>query len=264
MLEARGLSVARGTQTILHNLSFAIASGTLTGLIGPNGSGKTTLLRTISGYWPYQGSIQLSKREIARWSSRALARRLAVVRQAPRLSFDFSVAEIVLLGLLPHKAILQGYSKEDRGRMSKVLAKLELDGFASRQMHALSGGEQQRVYLAQALLQDADLLLLDEPTTHLDVHSQYNFLNAARELTRQGRTVLVVFHDLELAARFADNLLVLDEGHLVATGPANTVLSESLIKDVFQMRANLYTNDHGQLGITYLTTANGTQSQQPS
>ena len=255
MLEANDLMVMRGSRTILHNLTFNIASGTLTGLIGPNGSGKTTLLRTISGYWPYQGSIRLREREISRWSSRALARRLAMVRQAPTLSFDFSVAEIVLLGLLPHKSMLQGYSKRDYHRMASILAKLELSGFEDRQMHTLSGGEQQRVYLAQALVQNAELLLLDEPTTHLDVHSQYAFLDAARELTRQAHTIVVVFHDLELAARFADLLLVLHEGDLVAAGPPKVVLSESLIMEVFQMEASLYNNDHGALGITYLSAA---------
>jgi len=255
ILEASDLKVLRGSRKILHNLTFAITSGTLTGLIGPNGSGKTTLLRTISGYWPYQGSIRLHDREIRRWSSRALARRLAVVRQAPALSFDFSVAEIVLLGLLPHKTTFQGYSKGDYRRIAAILAELDLDGFEGRQMHTLSGGEQQRVYLAQALVQNAELLLLDEPTTHLDVHSQYAFLHAARELTRHAHTIVVVFHDLELAARFADHLLVLDKGHLVASGPPAAVLSESLILDVFQMEASLYNNDHGELGITYLSAA---------
>ena len=257
VLAAKDLIVSRGSRRILQNLAFEIVSGTLAGLIGPNGSGKTTLLRTISGYWPYQGSIQVHEREISSWSSRALARRLAVVRQAPTLSFDFTVAEIVLLGLLPHKSVLQDYSKSDFERVQSILGRLELDGFERRKMHTLSGGEQQRVYLAQALIQDAELLLLDEPTTHLDVHSQYAFLNEARKLQQQGRTILVVFHDLELAARFADHLLVLSEGRLVAAGPPRSILSESLIQDVFKMQASLYNNEHGELGITYLSAANG-------
>ena len=253
LLVAEALNVQRSGRPILKNLSFTITPGTLTGLIGPNGSGKTTLLRALSGYWPYEGSIRLSDQEIKDWDSRALARRLAVVRQAPTLSFDFSVKEIVLLGLLPHKSTLQGYSSKDRQQMDNILSKVELSGFADRHMHGLSGGEQQRVYLAQALLQDTDILLLDEPTAHLDVHNQYGFLCAARELTQMGRTIIVVFHDLELAARFADDLLVLDQGQLVTAGKPSEILSESLIKDVFKMKASLYTNSLGQIGITYFS-----------
>ena len=255
ILTAKDLKVSRNGQTILHNLSFDITPRTVTGLIGPNGSGKTTLLRTISGYLPYQGSIQLLNREIKHWQARALARKLAVVRQAPSLSFNFTVAEIVLLGLLPHKTLFQSTSRRDLDYLQTALKKVGLEGFARRRVHSLSGGEQQRVYLAQALLQNADMLLLDEPTTHLDVSNQYNFLHTARELIDQGRTIIVVFHDLELAARFADKLLVLHKGHLFTAGPPSSILNEALIRDVFRMHASIYVNVTGQTSITYQSAA---------
>lgn len=251
VLVAAALRVRQRRQTILHGISFELSSGTLTGLVGPNGSGKTTLLRTVCGYLPYTGSLRLQGREVQRWPARELARNLAVVRQASSLSFDFAVAEIVRLGLLPHKGMLEGHSKRDLENLRSVLAQVDLDGFASRRMHSLSGGEQQRVYLAQALLQNANILLLDEPTTHLDVSHQYRFLRVIRELADGGHCVVVVFHDLELAARFSDNMLVLQNGRLVAEGPPENVLTKALLADVFRMQASVYATGTGQTGITF-------------
>ena len=251
MLKARELCVGQRKKIILRDVAFKLSNGTLTGLVGPNGSGKTTLLRTICGYLPYTGSLRLHDREIRDWSTRELARNLAVVRQASSLSFDFAVTEIVRLGLLPHKGMLEGHSKHDLERLHAALTQVDLQGFASRRMHSLSGGEQQRVYLAQALLQDANVLLLDEPMTHLDVSHQFRFLHVIQELVAMGRCVVVVFHDLELAARFSDNMLVLQEGRLVAAGPPSTVLTQSLLSDVFRMRVNIYATHSGQTGISY-------------
>ncbi len=251
MLKARDLRVRQRKRIILHGISFELTGGTLTGLVGPNGSGKTTLLRTICGFLPYTGLLRLLGREVRNWPTRDLARNLAVVRQASSLSFDFAVAEIVRLGLLPHKGLLEGHSKCDIERLHSALAQVDLEGFASRRMHSLSGGEQQRVYLAQALLQNANILLLDEPMTHLDVSHQYRFLHVIQELVDRGRCVVVVFHDLELAARFSDNMLVLQEGHLVAAGSPLKVLTQSLLSDVFRMRASVHVTESGQTGISY-------------
>jgi iron complex transport system ATP-binding protein len=240
-----------GTE-ILHGLQFEVASGTWIGLLGPNGSGKTTLLRTVAGLLPYAGTLLLDGRPVRDWSARAMARRVAFVRQSTPLSFDFSVEELVLLGRSPHKGWLERYGGDDRTSVQEALARVDLSGFARRSVLSLSGGERQRVFLAQALVQEADVLLLDEPTTHLDVHYQFEFLNVVRDLVATGRTVIAVFHDLELAARYADHLLVLDQGCLVADGPSPAVLTTSLLADVFRMRARLEATDGDGVRIHYL------------
>lgn len=252
MVTANGLRVALSGRTILHGLTFQIPAGSFVGLLGPNGSGKTTLIRTISGVLPYSGQLLLEGRPLQSWSRRALARRVAVVRQAPTLAFDFTVEDIVLLGRAPHKGWLEPFTTTDRVRVREALTAVDLANATHRLIHTLSGGEQQRVFLAQALAQEANLLLLDEPTAHLDVHYQFEFLDRVRDLVAAGRTVVAVFHDLSLAARYADRLLVLHQGYLVADGPPDEVLTEDLIARVFRMKARILDLPDGVRCIHYL------------
>jgi iron complex transport system ATP-binding protein len=251
IVDARALSAYIEDVHILHELSFRVETGRLVGLLGPNGSGKTTLLRCVSGLLPYSGTLEVLGREISTWSPRELARRLAFVRQAVSMSFDFSVSEVILLGRSPHKRWLQDYARDDRDRMVQALEHVDLDGFEDRSVLTLSGGELQRVFLAQALVQEAEVLLLDEPTAHLDVHYQFEFMNLIRELVGHGRTVIAVFHDLEIASRFADDLIVLQRGRVVAGGKPADVLTKGLIADVFRMDASLHASSHGTLRIEY-------------
>ena len=251
MITARQLRVALDGTPILRDLDFMVEAGSWVGLLGPNGSGKTTLMRTLSGLLPYAGTLTLTERPIHTWKAPALARQVAFLRQSTPISFDFTVEELVLLGRSPHKGWLERYTHEDHQRVTHALARVDMDGFARRSVLSLSGGERQRVFLAQALVQESDLLLLDEPTTHLDVHHQFEFLNLVRDLVEAGRTVVAVFHDIELAARYADHLLVLDEGRLVAAGPPADVLTEALLASVFRMQARLDTMDDGTLRISY-------------
>ena len=257
LLRADALHVALDDTEILHDLRFEVEAGTWIGLLGPNGSGKTTLLRTVAGLLTYAGSLTLDGRPVREWSARAMAHRVAFVRQSTPLSFDFSVEELVLLGRSPHKGWLERYAQDDRHHVREALARVDLGGFAHRSVLSLSGGERQRVFLAQALVQEADLLLLDEPTTHLDVHYQFEFLHVVRDLVAAGRTVVAVFHDLELAARFADHLLVLDEGRLVTGGPPRAVLTESLLASVFRMQARLLPSEDGAVRIHYQAPVEG-------
>ena len=213
--------------------------GTQVGLIGPNGSGKTTLLRTIGGLLPYTGSLAFQGRQVRDWKPRPLARRLAFVRQSTPISFDFTVREIVLLGRSPHKSFLERDTGTDHSMVERALERVDLAGFADRSIHSLSGGERRRAFLAQALVQEADLLMLDEPTTHLDVHHQFRFLHLVRELVAAGRTTIVVFHDIELAARFSDILLVLRRGRLAASGKPSDILTPNLMAAVFRMRCSV-------------------------
>ncbi len=251
LITSHQLRVALDGTPILHDLTFAVEPGTWVGLLGPNGSGKTTLLRAVGGLLPYAGALTLAGRPVQAWKPQEMARQVAFVRQSTPLSFDFTVEELVLLGRSPHKGWLERHTRTDRAEVRQALARVDLDGFARRSVLSLSGGERQRVFLAQALVQQADLLLLDEPTTHLDVHYQFEFLNVVRELVQAGRTVVAVFHDIEQAARYADHLLVLDRGRLAADGPPREVLTEALLASVFRMQAHLDTTADGTLRIFY-------------
>ena len=251
LIHASGLRVAIGGMPILEDISFSVEPGTWTGLLGPNGSGKTTLLRAISGLLEFEGSLSLDGRPVATWTRRALAQRLAFVRQSHAIAFDFRVLDLVLLGRAPHKSLLSVYNHEDEQHALDALHRVDLDGLAERSFHSLSGGEQQRVFLAQALVQKADILILDEPTTYLDVHHQYEFLGHVLTLVDAGKTVIGAFHDLELAARFSDNLLVLDRGRLAAQGSPEKVLTRDLLAQVFRMEADVATTPAGQLRIAF-------------
>jgi iron complex transport system ATP-binding protein len=239
LLQVEQLQVVLGSTPILHGLTFEVAAGRWVGLIGPNGSGKTTLLRALSGVLPYAGSIRFEGQEVRDWKPQARARRLAFVPQGAAPVFDFQVAERVLLGRSPHKRWLEPWSADDRARVRQALAQVDLDGFEERNLLQLSGGERQRVLLAQALVQDADLLLLDEPTTHLDIHHQFAWMEQVQTLVADGKTVIGVFHDLELAARYAHHLLVLYQGRLVAAGPPADVLTPERLAAVFRMQARV-------------------------
>lgn len=254
ILRAEGFSVAIDSAPILKNLDFSVRRGRFVGLLGPNGSGKSTLMRAASGLLPYDGRLTFDGREVAAWTAGALARRLAFVRQTTSLSFDFSVSELVLLGRSPHKGWLQGYTSDDSRSAAEALRQVDMDGFGERSVLTLSGGELQRVMLAQALVQEAEMLLLDEPTAHLDVHYQFEFMDLVRTLVGQGRTVIAVFHDLEMAARYADDVIVLSGGHVAACGSPAGVLTDDLIARVFRMRAVLHTSADGVLRIEYLAS----------
>lgn len=253
LLAADDLSVSLEEKPILQHLTFTVEAGTWVGLIGPNGSGKTTLLRAINGMLPYTGSLRLSGRPVRAWSAQEMARRIAFVRQNAALAFDFTVWELIRLGRAPHKRLLQSYTRHDQALIERALAQVDLAGFEERSVLSLSGGELQRAFLAQALVQEADVLLLDEPTAHLDVHYQFTFMNQVQALVDKGRTVLAVFHDLELASRYAGRLLTLDqEGHLAAAGTPSDVLTPALIASVFRMEANITDSRGGGLRIDYL------------
>ena len=220
--------------------------------MGPNGCGKTTLLRTIGGLLPYDGAMTLFGQDAKKVSARARAQRMAFVRQTLSLVFDLTLEEFVLLGRSPHKSWLAPYTGSDRQLAHQALATVEMEAFAGRSMLNLSGGEQQRAVLAQALVQEAELLLLDEPTSHLDVHHRFEFMEHIRSLVASGRTVLAVFHDLELAARYSDRLLVMSSGRLAASGRPEEVLTEEILAQVFRMRARIGPAGDGYLRIRYL------------
>jgi len=235
VIEVDGLTIEAGGRRILDGVSFRLEAGGWYGIIGPNGAGKSTLLAAISGVRRFDaGSVRLFGRPVGSWPRRALARRLAVLQQESLPRTAFTVREVVLMGRYPYQNWFGGSDEEGEVLVDRVIGTLGLSAHAHRRLDTLSGGERQRVALAKAMAQDPELLLLDEPTTYLDIGYQIHLLDLVRDWRRAGnRTVVAVLHDLNLAAQYCDRLLVLREGRLIAEGPPADVLKPETIRRVF-------------------------------
>ncbi|MEX0710126.1 MAG: ABC transporter ATP-binding protein [Chloroflexota bacterium] len=235
-----------GRREVLRGLDLTLGQGELVALVGTNGSGKTTLLRCLAGTLsPSSGSILFGGRPLPSWRRDALARRVAVLPQQLDLPVGFRVAELVAMGRLPHARRLFASTAEDELAITRALHDADADELADRPADELSGGERQRLLVAMALAQEPDLLLLDEPTLHLDLAHQVSLLGAIRRLRDQrGLTVLAVLHDLNLAAAFAPRVAVLDGGQVAADGSPADVLTPSLVRRVFGVPVDeAYTDD---------------------
>jgi len=216
----------------------------------PNGAGKSTLLRAIAGLVPFDGAIMLDGEPLERLRRRDVARRLAFVPQSPLLPPDMEVREYVLLGRTPHIGPFGSESRRDVAAARRALERLELGSFAERRLHTLSGGEQQRVVLARALAQEAPLLLLDEPTTALDIGRQQQALELVAELRAQGPlTVLSAMHELTLALQYADRLALLSGGQLVAAGAPAEIATESLLAEHYGADVQVIENGDGPVAV---------------
>jgi iron complex transport system ATP-binding protein len=232
---------------VLRGVDLAVAPGELVALLGANGSGKTTLLRLVSGaLQPDRGWVQVAGRPVREWSRDGLARRVAVLPQQLDLPDGFRAAELVEMGRAPHARRLFGSTAEDERAIQRALADADALDLADRYPHQLSGGERQRVLVAMALAQEPELLLLDEPTLHMDLAHQVTLLRAMRRLrAERNLTVLAVLHDLNLAAAFAPRVVVLHEGRVAADGPPGAVLTPDLVARVFGVRVQLARTESG-------------------
>jgi len=241
-IERTGLRAQRVTRTaggtlILDGVTLTPRPGAVTGLLGPNGSGKSTLLRLLAGVIaPASGVVTLDDRPLERIGRRAVAQRIAVVEQQADTQVALSVHEVVRLGRIPHRRAWTPPSSADEEAVRTALLRTGLDDKAERPWHTLSGGERQRVQIARALAQEPRELLLDEPTNHLDIQHQLALLALVAELRV---TSVVALHDLNLAAMYCDQLAVLKQGRVVASGTPATVLTEELIADVYGVRATI-------------------------
>ena len=229
-IELRGVSVALDGRPVLRDLDLIVPGGSRVALIGPNGSGKTTLLRTVAGLLPHRGQVRIGDAPPGSLSRRELARRIALVPQTPAVPAGMTVGDYALLGRTPYIPYLATETRRDLEIVARVLDHLDLGAFAGRRLDSLSGGERQRAVLARALAQQAPVLLLDEPTTGLDVGHQQQVLELVDTLRRDlDLTVVSAMHDLTLAGQFADQLVLLDGGRVAAAGPARQVLTERVI-----------------------------------
>lgn len=240
-LRAVEVSWARSGRVVLDGVTVDPVPGSTVGLLGPNGSGKSSLLRLLAGIdRPDSGSVQLDGRELHTMSRRAVARRVAVVGQHADTDLDLGVRDVVRLGRIPHAPIFGG--RDDTAAVTAAMAATGLHGMADRLWHTLSGGERQRVQIARALAQEPGELLLDEPTNHLDIAHQLQILALIRRLDV---TSVVALHDLNLAAMFCDQVVMLSAGKMVATGSPVEVLTEDLVADVYGVRCTITVDDSG-------------------
>lgn len=232
------LSFSYRDTPVLNNLSFSISQGSFFIIIGPNGSGKTTLLKLVSGIEKYNhGTVDVLKKPVLSYSRRSLARKIAYVQQNQPVDFSFTIFELVLMGRSPHLGILGVEQEKDIEIAKQAIEFTGVDHLADRKLDQLSGGERQRVFLARAICQEPEIILLDEPTASLDLAHQIRIMDLMRELMEdKGITIVMVSHDVNLAAMYADELLLLSNGCIVSKGLPENVLSFETLEKAYNCK----------------------------
>ncbi len=246
----RNVGVTAGSTTLLNGIDLTVPSGSWTSIIGPNGAGKTTLLHCLAGLTSHTGSISIGAEQNTTLTSRERARLVALVPQSPVVPPGILVTNYVLLGRTPHQGMRFSASANDEQVVDETLDRLDLARFANRRLETLSGGERQRVVLARALVQSTEVLVLDEPTTGLDIGHQFDVLELVAELgAERGLTIISTLHDLPMAGQFSDYLALLSKGSLVATGTPPQVLTANNLADHYNIDAHVQ-HTNGEVSIT--------------
>lgn len=247
-IEIKDMSFSYGEKDILKGINLSIKKEKLTGILGPNGCGKSTLLKNILGYLKKDsGSINIGEKELKVFTQRDLAKKMALVPQKSSLSSPMKVEEFVLMGRLPHLvSSWHGYSREDIKISEKYMEDLDLIKFRSRGVLSLSGGEFQRVLLARALTQDPDILMLDEPTSAMDINHAIELMSTVKNLVKERKlTSVAVIHDLNLASLFCDELVLMKDGKVKYIGTPKEVLTEEVLKEVYNLKSKVIEDDNG-------------------
>ncbi|MET9291998.1 ABC transporter ATP-binding protein [Streptomyces sp. NPDC003077] len=238
-LAARELTLAYDSRTVVEGLDLDVPHGAVTVVVGPNACGKSTLLRALGRLLkPRGGAVLLDGADLARTPTKKIAQTVGLLPQAPVAPEAITVADLVSRGRQPHQRWWQQWSREDERAVAEAMERTDVARLAGRPVDELSGGQRQRVWIAMALAQETDLLLLDEPTTYLDIAHQVEVLDLVRQLNHdRGRTVVAVLHDLNQAARYADHLVAMKGGRIVAQGPPSEVVTAALVRRVFGLEA---------------------------
>lgn len=243
-LRAQRVGFAYRRDAVLRDIDLTVEPGTTLGIIGPNGSGKSTLIRILSGALPpASGTVFLGQQSLAQLAPEERARRIAVVPQETHVEFAFTVMEAVLMGRAPHLGRFAFEGDRDVAIAAEAMRRTGVDHLAERSLHELSGGERQRVILARALAQDAEVMLLDEPAAFLDIRHEVEIYDLLGELAREGRTIVSVLHDLNLAALYCDRIALMQEGRIVAIGPPESVITYPSITAVYGVDVYVDCND---------------------
>ena len=243
-LQARDLQLAYDDNVVVDGLDLDVLEGTVTAVIGPTGCGKSTMLRALGRLMrPKRGHVLLDGKRIDKMPTREVAKVLGVLPQAPIAPEGLTVADLIARGRHPHQAWYRQWSSDDEAAVAEALGWTGITEFAERTVDELSGGQRQRAWISMALAQGTDLVLLDEPTTFLDLAHQVDVLDLVERLnTEAGRTVVMVLHDLNMAARYAQRLIAMRAGRIIAAGTPREVLTESLLREVFELDARVLTD----------------------
>lgn len=240
-LTTRKLTLAYDGTVVISDLDLAIPAGKITVLVGSNGCGKSTLLRSLARLLkPRQGTVYLDSASIFKLSTKEVAKRLGILPQGPVAPEGLTVRDLVAQGRYPHQGWLQQWSQEDEWLVEQALAITDMTALAGRSLDTLSGGQRQRAWIAMALAQNTEILLLDEPTTFLDLAHQIEVLDLLYELNQaKGRTIVMVLHDLNQACRYADHLVAIAQGQVVAQGAPVQIMTEALVREVFGLESRI-------------------------
>ena len=242
IIKAQNISVSINEKEIVHGISLDIPEGKVTAIIGPNGCGKSTTLKALSRILPYKGSVTFKGQEMSTLSQREFAKCLAILTQSPQAPSDLTVNDLVEMGRFPHRGFLGRAGKDDKEHVEWALEQTGVKEMRYRLLNTLSGGERQRAWIAMALAQRPEVLLLDEPTTYLDICHQLEIMQLITRLNQElGLTVVMVVHDLNHAIMYADHVVVVKAGKLVTSGAPREIITADLLADVFKVKADEFT-----------------------
>ena len=242
IIKAQNISVSINEKEIVHGISLDIPEGKVTAIIGPNGCGKSTTLKALSRILPYKGSITFKGQEMSTLSQREFAKCLAILTQSPQAPSDLTVNDLVEMGRFPHRGFLGRAGKDDKEHVEWALEQTGVKEMRYRLLNTLSGGERQRAWIAMALAQRPEVLLLDEPTTYLDICHQLEIMQLIGRLNQElGLTVVMVVHDLNHAIMYADHVVVVKAGQLVTSGAPREIITADLLAEVFKVKADEFT-----------------------
>jgi iron complex transport system ATP-binding protein len=237
-VRTEGVTIGYDRRIISRHLDVEIHDRSFTAIIGPNGCGKSTLLRALARVLtPVEGSVLLDGKEIGAYRSKEVARRLGLLPQPSFAPEGIRVADLVARGRAPHQSLIQQWRESDESAVARALEATRLTALSGRLVDELSGGQRQRVWVAMLLAQETPIMLLDEPTTFLDIAHQYELMELLRTFHEEGKTVVTVLHDLGQAARYADQLIVMRDGDVITTGPPREVVTAEMVQEVFGLRA---------------------------
>ena len=241
ILVAQQLTTGYGEQVISENLNYTFQEGTITNIIGPNGCGKSTFLKTLARVLPHQGgTVLLNSKALNQYSSKEIAKELAMLAQTSETQVDLSVFDVISYGRYPYQKGWGTLTTEDQQIIQWALAMTGLTDLARQSVMTLSGGQRQRVWIAMALVQDTDIVILDEPTTYLDPAHQLDVLNVLKEINQtRGKTIIMTSHDINLSSRFSDSIIAMKDGVILKAGTPDEVITTSVLKEVFQIDAEI-------------------------